>query len=53
LVKGFDIELGYFSLGELQEANAGMPVPLIERDLYWIPKSIKDIRRDIENEGRS
>ena len=46
LVQGFETELGYFSLDELAEATVFGGVPAVERDLYWQPKTIGEIRRD-------
>ena len=34
LVKGFEAELGYFNLNELEEARGPLGLP-IERDLNW------------------
>ena len=45
LVQGFETELGYFSLDELAEATVFGGVPAVERDLYWQPKTIGEIRR--------
>ena len=48
LVRGFELELGYFSLRELSEAlvTLGMTrVPAVERDLHWTPKTIAEIRK--------
>ena len=45
LVEGFETEIGYFSLDELAEATVLGGVPAVERDLYWTPKSIGEIRR--------
>ena len=45
LVEGFKVELGYFSLDELAEATVFGGVPAVERDLYWQPKTIGEIRR--------
>ena len=45
LVEGFETELGYFSLDELTEATVFGSVPAVERDLYWQPKTIGEIRR--------
>ncbi len=42
LVVGFEIELGYFSLRELQEVKGLMGLP-IERDLYFEPKSLREL----------
>lgn len=47
LVAGFDIELGYFSLKELQSVQ-WLSIPAIERDWSWEPKSIFDIRAQLE-----
>ena len=44
LVEGFEIELGYFSLTELAEATVFGSVPAVERDLYWEPKTLGEIR---------
>ena len=45
LVEGFETELGYFDLTELGEATVLGNVPAVERDLYWGPKTIGEIRR--------
>jgi hypothetical protein len=54
LVEGFEKELGYFSLAELQSVRGPMGLP-IERDLYWKPKTLKEIApelfKDAVNEG--
>lgn len=42
LVSGFEIELGYFSLKELQETLGTLGLP-IERDLHFEPKSLKEL----------
>jgi len=42
LVKGFEKELGYFSLSELTAAKGPLGLP-IERDLYWQPKTLREI----------
>ena len=39
LVDGFEKELGYFSLSELENANGPMGLK-IERDLHWTPKDL-------------
>ncbi len=46
LVQGFDTELGYFDLTELAEATVFGGVPAVERDLYWKPKTLGEIRRE-------
>ena len=45
LVEGFETEIGYFDLTELSEATVFGGVPAVERDLYWQPKTIGEIRR--------
>ena len=45
LVEGFETELGYFDLSELAEATVFGGVPAVERDLYWKPKTLGEIRR--------
>ena len=45
LVEGFESEIGYFDLTELAEATLFGSVPAVERDLYWEPKTIGEIRK--------
>ena len=45
LVEGFETELGYFDLTELSEVTVYGGVPAVERDLYWQPKTIGEIRK--------
>lgn len=42
LVEGFERELGYFSLDELQEVRGPFGLG-VERDLYWNPKPLKEV----------
>ena len=42
LVHGFEKELGYFSLKELQSVKGPLGLP-IERDLYWKPITLREI----------
>ena len=44
LVQGFEEELGYFSLDELAEVTVLGGVPAVERDLYWKPTTLGEIR---------
>lgn len=44
LVDGLEEELGYFSLSEL-EALRGPAGLQVERDLYWEPKPLSQVRR--------
>ena len=54
LVHGFEKELGYFSLSELESVNGPMGLP-IERDLYFQPKTLEEIApemfKDVEKGG--
>ena len=45
LVDGLDKEIGYFDLTELAETTVFGGVPAVERDLYWEPKTLGDIKR--------
>jgi hypothetical protein len=42
LVDGFEKELGYFRLSELQSFRGKLGLPM-ERDLYFTPKPLKEI----------
>ena len=44
LVEGFEKELGYFDLTELAETTAFGGVPAVERDLYWQPMTLGEIK---------
>jgi hypothetical protein len=46
LVHGFEAELGYFSLDELESARGPFGLP-IERDLHWRECTVADVRRRI------
>ena len=39
-------ELGYFDLTELAEVTVFGNVPAVERDLYWEPKTLGEIKRE-------
>ena len=45
LVEGFETELGYFDLTEMAETTVFGSVPAVERDLYWKPQTLGEIRR--------
>ena len=49
LVIGFEIELGYFSLSELQATHGPLGLK-IERDLYYEPKSLQELREQHRRE---
>jgi hypothetical protein len=42
-VSGYEVELGYFTLSELEEVRGGLNLP-IERDLHYTPKTLQDIQ---------
>jgi hypothetical protein len=44
LVSGFEVEYGYFTLQELQEARGPLGLQ-IERDLYFEPKTLGELER--------
>ena len=46
LVQGFETEIGYFDLTELSEVTVFGSVPAVERDLYWNPRTLGEIRRE-------
>ena len=43
LVSGFEVELGPFSLTELEGVKGGLMLPL-ERDLYFEPTSLRELK---------
>ena len=44
LVEGLETELGYFDLTELAETTVLGGVPAVERDLYWQPITLGEIK---------
>jgi hypothetical protein len=49
LVIGLEIELGYFSLSELETAKGALGLP-IERDLHFEPRTLKELKEFHERE---
>lgn len=50
LVDGFELEWGYFSLSELSSvALGGNTLPAVERDLYFVPTSMKEVEQEARN----
>ena len=47
LVDGLEVELGYFSLRELEEVRGKLGLP-IERDLHWTPKPLSEVRQAVQ-----
>jgi hypothetical protein len=50
LVQGFEIELGYFSLAELQSAK-WRGIGAVERDLSFQPQSLLVIKQKLKKDG--
>lgn len=50
LVSGFDVELGYFSLSELESVRGPLGLP-IERDLYFVPKALGELMQRLQSGG--
>ncbi|HRF98314.1 MAG TPA: DUF2958 domain-containing protein, partial [Aggregatilineales bacterium] len=51
LVDGFELELGYFSLSELESVNEDV-IATIERDTAFTPTSLKDLQTQHLNKRR-
>ncbi len=51
LVAGHEIEMGYFSLSELEAARGPLGLP-VERDLHFTPKTLKELQV-FHQKGRS
>jgi hypothetical protein len=49
LVVGFEIELGSFSLSELEGVRGPLGLP-IERDLYYEPRTLRELKQLHERE---
>ena len=50
LVKGFEIEYGYFSYGELRATKGPMGLP-IERDLHFKEMTVGEVKAKLEAGG--
>jgi Protein of unknown function (DUF2958) len=48
LVDGWELELGYFWLSELEAARGKLGCPM-ERDLYWDPKPLDKLMEELES----
>ena len=51
LVEGFEKEMGYFDLTELAETTVFGGVPAVERDLYWEPKTLGEIKNGSQGDS--
>lgn len=49
LVSGFEVELGYFALSELESVRSPIGLP-IERDLYFQPRTLRELI-DLHQQG--
>ena len=52
LVEGLETELGYFDLDELAETTVLGGVPAVERDLYWEPMTLGEIKNGSRDGSR-
>ncbi|MYC37385.1 MAG: DUF2958 domain-containing protein [Chloroflexi bacterium] len=52
LVEGLERELGYFDLTELAETTVFGDVPAVERDLYWQPMTLGEIKNGSPGDSR-
>ena len=52
LVFGHEMELGYISLAELEEAKGPMGVQGVERDRHFKPMKLGDIKKLQQHEGQ-
>lgn len=43
LVRGFEVEYGYFSVREMEAVNRRHGTGVIERDLYFVPRSVREL----------
>ena len=50
LVSGFEVELGYFRLSELEGVRGPLNLP-IERDLYYTPKTLAELKATHQQGG--
>ena len=53
LVIGFEVELGYFSLSELESLNKPNEALLVERDLYFKETPLLELREHYQKNGWS
>ena len=51
LVAGLEVELGYFSLSELESIRGGLGLP-IERDFHFEPKTLRELKEWHEQQRR-
>lgn len=51
LVQGYDTELGYWSMTELESVKGQFGLPAVERDCHWTPKKLSEVRESLEKHG--
>jgi len=51
LVNGFDMELGYFSLQEFEDVNKKYGYAVMQRDMRFTPKTLKEVKKIIAERG--
>ena len=51
LVVGFETEIGYFSLKELEQVRVFGDVPAVERDLSFQPTPLAEIKTELVNQN--
>ncbi len=51
LVDGLEVELGYFSLSELESLRGLLGEPAVERDLYFKQCKLSNVRRALLEVG--
>lgn len=47
LCKGFETELGYFSVAEFDCVNKDKGFNFVERDEHWEPKRLSEVRMEV------
>ena len=55
MVHGFEKELGYFSLKELQSLKlsmGGIEIPAVERDINWTPRRLSELKEYAQRQKR-
>lgn len=48
LVDGLELEYGYFWLSQLKQARGSMGLP-VERDLYWQPRTLSTLMKELKD----
>jgi hypothetical protein len=48
LVHGFEDELGYADLEEIAALSGPIGMPMVERDLYWRPRPLSEVQKELD-----